>query len=361
MAPAVFFDGRSNRRRVVALVFADRLEIAEADNSGTASGGAPLASWAYDAIRRADGPTNTLRLTCTAALPLARLELRDPADRARILLACKALDGPGGVAAVSAWRIAGWSLATAAAILGMAWFGMPLLADRLSASIPYAWEAPIGAALDPQLRGMFGTACEAPEGVAALRLLVARLQTVARLPIAPEPVVLRSTVPNAFAIPGGRVYVLSALLAAAATPDEFAGILAHELGHVSHRDGLRRLIRDGGTSFLVGLMFGDVTGAGAVLVAGRAVLSAAYSRADEEAADAFAVTVMHGLGRPTAPTGALLQRITGPDEAQMPQILRDHPLTPDRKAMLQAEDAAPTGPALLGAAQWQALRGICDR
>src|SRR5438067_12903258 len=112
-----------------------------------------------------------------------------------------------------------------------------------------------------------------------------------------------SSLPNAFALPGGRVYVLSGLLAQAQSPDELAGVLAHEFGHVVRRDGLRRLIRDGGTSFLVGLMFGDVTGSGVVLMAGRIVLSASHTRAAEEEADAFAVTVMHRLGRPAAPMG----------------------------------------------------------
>ena len=75
--------------------------------------------------------------------------------------------------------------------------------------------------------------------------MVGHLQERARLPIAPEPAVLRSGMQNAFALPGGRIYVLSGLVTKAETPDELGGILAHELGHVSHRDGLRRLIRDG--------------------------------------------------------------------------------------------------------------------
>jgi predicted Zn-dependent protease len=154
---------------------------------------------------------------------------------------------------------------------------------------------------------------------------------------------------------------LSQLLSVAQTPDELAGVLSHELGHVAHRYGLRRLIRDGGTAFLVGLMFGDVTGSGAVLMAGRVVLSANYSRADEERADAFAVSVLHRLGRPTAPLGALLQRITGPSREEAPSLLRDHPMTPERKALLDAENLAPTGPALLDDGEWRDLKRICDR
>ena len=91
------------------------------------------------------------------------------------------------------------------------------------------------------------------------------------------------------------------------------------------------------------------------------VLSATHTRAAEESADAFAVKVLHELGRPTAPTGVLLERITGPGTGGMPSILRSHPLTPDRKAMLEAEDRPPTGPALLDAAEWHSLKHICDR
>jgi len=315
MERAVFFDGRSSRRRNVTLTFADRLVIADSE----ASRGTPPAFWPYDTIHRVDGPEDVLRLACTAAPPLARLELRDAAARANMLRLCPALDGPGGTAVVSVWRIAAASLAATAAILGMVWFGMPVHAN-----------------------------------------LVGQLQAVAQLPVTPDPAVLQSAVPNAFALPGGRVYVLSGLLAKAQNPDELAGVLAHELVHVARRDGLKRLIREGGTAFLVGLLFGDVTGSGAVLMAGRIVLGAAHSRAAEEDADAFAVTVMHHLGRPTAPTGALLQRITGPEPDVVPSILRDHPLTPDRKAMLEADHSPTTGPVLLEPVEWQALKRICD-
>src|SRR5271169_2081958 len=156
MERAVFFDGRSSRRRNVTLTFADRLVIADSE----ASRGTPPAFWPYDTIHRVDGPEDVLRLACTAAPPLARLELRDAAARANMLRLCPALDGPGGTAVVSVWRIAAASLAATAAILGMVWFGMPVHANRLVAITPYAWEKPLGDAVDPRVRAMFGTACE---------------------------------------------------------------------------------------------------------------------------------------------------------------------------------------------------------
>ncbi len=55
----------------------------------------------------------------------------------------------------------------------------------------------------------------------------------------------RTALPNAFALPGGKVYLLNGLLNLARSPDEIAGVLAHELGHVQHRDGMRRAYPDG--------------------------------------------------------------------------------------------------------------------
>jgi Zn-dependent protease with chaperone function len=356
MPPAVFFDGHSSRRREVTLRFADRLELVAQDEADIV-----LAAWPYVAIRRVDSPGGALRLACTEAPPLARLELRDSTAQDEIRRLCHALDGPGSVATISAWRITVASLAAAAVIIAMIWFGMPLLANQLAAVAPHSWEAWLGDAVDPRIRTLFGATCEKPAGVAALNKIVGTLQEAAHLPVAPEPAVLRTTMQNAFALPGGRIYVLSGLLARAETPDELAGILAHELGHVAHRDGLRRLIRDGGTSFLVGLLFGDVTGSGAVLMASRAVLSASYTRTAEESADAFAVTVMHGLGHPTAPMAALLRRITGPDQDGAFSLLRDHPLTSDRERLFEADDMPGAAPELLDPTEWQALKHICDR
>jgi hypothetical protein len=102
MDPAVFFDGQSSRRHIVTLAFADRLEIAAADEPG----GTTLACWPYEAMRRANGPAGALRLACTTAPPLARLELRDASAQADILRLCHALDGPGSAAAISVRRIA---------------------------------------------------------------------------------------------------------------------------------------------------------------------------------------------------------------------------------------------------------------
>lgn len=346
-----FFDGETNRKHTVTPRFGATLDLLEDD--------VRIASWNYADIRRSDSPSGIWRLSNVTAPPLARLEIRDPATGHALERLCPALAGPGGTPAAAVGRIALWSLVAAAAIIATIWFGMPLLADSITEILPLGWERPLGDATDKQIRAGFSDkSCATPEGSAALDKLADELQGAAHLRIPPRPVVLKSVVPNAFAVPGGRVYILSNLLEKAKSPDELAGVLAHEFGHVAHRDGVRRIIRDGGTGFLIGLLFGDVTGGSAMLGAARSLLSAAYSREVEAGADGFAIDVMHRLGRPTEPMGDLLLRLTGPGDQRL-SLLMDHPLTPERTQRLKDADAPVTGAPLLTDAEWHALQAIC--
>jgi len=348
---AVFFDGRSNRKRTVRLRFADGLDILEP--------GIILDRWPFDQVRRADGLPQTLRLRCATARPLARLEVTDAATQGFIAAYCRSLDVGGGAAA-QARRIVGWSFAAISSILLLALFGVPLAADRLAPVVPFAMEQRIGAAVDDQVRAIYeGKTCTGAEGQAAFTKLVDRLKTAGGLEFPLVAHVLSSKTPNAYALPGGRIYMLEGLLKKAKTPDEVAGVLAHELGHVQHRDGLRRIIQTGGTSFLVGLLFGDVTGASAVLFVGRSLLDASYSRDQESDADAFAAEVMRKLGRSPKPMGELLMRMSGSSETM--DLLASHPMSKDRLAAMSKVAPAFDGPELLSAAEWQALKSICTR
>ena len=170
---------------------------------------------------------------------------------------------------------------------------------------------------------------------------------------------LASPVPNAFASPGGKIYLLDGLLQKAESADELAGVVAHEMGHISHRDQMRMMIERGGVSFLTGLLFGDITGSSVAIFVTRSLLDVSYTRQAEENADAFAIEVMHTLGRSPAPMGELLFRITGAQGGRVAGILASHPLTEDRRALMRREDRPTTGPAILSTAEWQALKSIC--
>lgn len=350
-APAFYFDGLSSRRHAVSLTFRDRLEISE--------GGQALAVWPYADIRRADSPSGTLRLTCLTAPVLARLEIRDKAVAEAVISRSLRLDedlpGRRGIAA-----IVGWSLAAAISIVAIVLFGVPLAADRLAPLVPQAFERRLGGVAEGQVKVMFGgKICDHGAGPAAFAKLVNAVREAGGLDTSVETAVLSTPIPNAFALPGGKVYLFSGLLAKAENADEIAGILAHEMGHLKHRDGTRNLIYNGGTSFLIGLLFGDITGSGALIFASRSLVTASYSREAEQNADTFSIDVMHSLGRPTKPMGELMFRVTGKEADKGLSILAGHPLTEDRMARMAKEDRPPSGPPLLSPEEWMSLKEIC--
>ena len=184
-------------------------------------------------------------------------------------------------------------------------------------------------------------------GQAAFTKLVNAIREAAGMDSSIKTAVLATPVPNAFALPGGKVYLFNGLLAKAENADEIAGVLAHELGHLRHRDGTRNLIYNGGTSFLIGLLFGDITGSGALIFASRSLVTASYSREAEQNADTFSIDVMHRLGRSPKPMGELLFRVTGKEVDKSLSILSNHPLTEDRLTRMSDEDRPPSGPPLL--------------
>ena len=348
---SIFYDGTSSRRHAVQLGLKDKLEIFEDGNV--------VAAWPFADIRRVDGVAGVLRLSCQSAPSLARLEVRDVALGEALSLRCPHLEdnavGRGGVT-----TIIGWSVAAAASIVAVIWFGLPYAADRLAPLVPPVLERRIGDAAEGQIRSIFshGT-CNSPAGSSAFNKLMKQLSAAAGIAAPVQASVLKTDTPNAFALPGGKVFLFSELLSRSNDPDEIAGVLAHELGHVLHRDNMRNMIYSGGASFLVGLLFGDVTGSGALVVASRSLFTASYSREAEQNADDFSISVMHRLGRPTKPMGDLIFRITGNQGGDPGSILANHPLTEDRLKHFSDENRPASGPSLLTDKEWAALKAIC--
>lgn len=349
---ARFFDGQSNRKHLVTLALGDQCEIVE--------NGASIAQWPYDKIRRVDAPSGVLRLSCLATSPLARLEIPVGARAMELAGRCQHLDADTPGRKGSTVRIVGWSLAALVSILFVVIYGVPFAAERLTPLVPQSFESRIGDAADKQIRLAFGDkVCDSRDGQAAFKKLVGALRDAAGFNGPVDAVVLSTDVPNAFALPGGKIYLFNGLLEKARNSDEIAGVLAHELGHVKHRDNMRNVIYNGGTSFLIGLLFGDVTGSSAILFASRTMFDATYTREAEANADAFSIQLMHELGRSPKPMGELLLRVTGNEKDKNFSFLSNHPFTEDRLELMRKEDRSPTAPPILSDDEWMALRSIC--
>jgi Zn-dependent protease with chaperone function len=357
--PAIFFDGTSSARHdVVVETTATGLRIVGA-------GGSSMDEWAYAELRRQSAPDGVLRLGRHGETLLARLEIRDAALASAIEDRAETLDRSGAADRAMRRKVVGLSLAAIVSLIVTAIVGVPALISRMVPFVPVGVEKKLGIAVDKQVRTALDTrklgatfACTEPAGRAALMRLVAKLETAAALPVQLSVDVVRRSEPNAFALPGGHVYVYQGLIDAAQVPDELAGVLAHEIGHVAHRDGTRTVLEAAGLSFMFGMMLGDFVGGGAVVIAARTVVRSSYSRQVEAAADNYSVGLMSKVGGDQRALATILARIAS-DKNQGPKILSDHPETKDRIVAINALATAGTTTPLLGAADWAALKHIC--
>lgn len=144
--------------------------------------------------------------------------------------------------------------------------------------------------------------------------------------------------PNAFALPDGRVILLDDLVRLAASEDEVLAVLAHELGHVRERHGLRALIQGSVVAGLAGAVLGDIS---ALLAAAPAVLlQARYSRDLEREADAHAAAALIASGRSPHALADILERMQKVSGHDASALLSTHPATHERISSLR-ERAGP--------------------
>lgn len=146
--------------------------------------------------------------------------------------------------------------------------------------------------------------------------------------------------PNALALPDGQIIVLDELLAFSANDEEILAVLAHELGHVRHRHGMRLMLQSSVVSASAALWLGDTSTLAALL--GSLVLSSGYSRAMETEADDYALERFRRLGWNGASLAAMLTRLQAvnrdggqEDGAPGGQLFATHPDLDERIRRLQ--------------------------
>lgn len=246
------------------------------------------------------------------------------------------------------WRATTASLVVAVALLvGAVIWGIPAASGALSVAVPQtlrarmdtalmdelasrSWlqpsavPAPRQQALETAVQRMLGAAF-APQDRPAYQLLFRRL---------PE-----SAGPNAFALPGGTIVISDALLELLPDTDGqphpgLLGVVAHEIGHVHHRHGLRMVMNASAVGVMMGWWIGDYS---TVLAAAPALLlQAGYSRDFEREADNESLRIMHAAGvdprgmvaffaalrqaRPTSGSGPGLGLATHPPDSERERL-----------------------------------------
>jgi predicted Zn-dependent protease len=138
---------------------------------------------------------------------------------------------------------------------------------------------------------------------------------------------------NAFATPGGYLYVYSGLLLAAADTAEVAGVLAHEAGHVVARHSARQMVSAMGLDAVTRLALGENPGGVAQLAAGFAgqTLMLAHGRGEEYEADEYGARYTAKVGYDPRGIGTFFEKLEAREGgAAPPTWLSTHPATPDR-------------------------------
>jgi Zn-dependent protease with chaperone function len=139
---------------------------------------------------------------------------------------------------------------------------------------------------------------------------------------------------NAFAIPGGIVVITDDMVGIAQSDDEISAVLAHEVGHLIGRHGLRILLQDSASALIIAGLTGDLTNVTALSATLPTVLmQAKYSRDFEREADEFAFDYLESSGIRTDVLQELLLRLddtTPGDGDDIPGWLSSHPQAKDR-------------------------------
>ncbi|MCW5748795.1 MAG: M48 family metallopeptidase [Alphaproteobacteria bacterium] len=272
----------------------------------------------------------------------------------------------------------GGVVAARAVTIGAMAFAAEMLPNVVAPFVPHAWQRPLGDSVVASMTGDMPK-CTGIEGQQALQKLIDRLQQVSTYERRIDVTVVQNPVVNAFAVPGGRLIVFSGLIDKASGPEEVAGVLAHEVGHVVHHHSMKGLLRAYGFDMLMKLVTGGYSsdvqtlgGAGGVLLALR------HSREAEREADHTALELMDKLGMRADGLstffGKLLEMQNKPpqgdkdkqppadptgkprDAAEEMGILSTHPPTLER---LEATKRPATGAPAMTEREWKALRTIC--
>ena len=335
--------------------------------------GALLDRWDGDALHAVDKPSPRRKLRLARGEnDLARLSFADLEAGPTVLARFPNALRRQKLSAPMIKRIALWSAVAAASLAFVVWIVIPAAAGQLAKIIPQQVQSRVGEKVSDQLVQIVALMekkrpeqliCTGDKGRAALDALVARLaaktggQTF-HVRVVDTPMV------NAVAMPGGHILVTSGILKFVDGPNELAGVLAHEMGHVVLNHSAENLIKVGGVSALFSLLVGDVAGGAVIIAVANSLVQGSFSQEAERAADDFAVDLMKRAGLDAKPLSKFFDKLAAQEkemgverEGGIMEWMASHPPTQARATAVR--EAAAAGDTALTDAQWLALQGIC--
>jgi Zn-dependent protease with chaperone function len=357
-APALYHDGVTARSRPVSIRIDENLLVI-ADVNGTV-----LDRWPLDQVHAVGEPGSGEAPRLRSGFDRdARLTLASAADFARLAANFPKLtrSNPGWK---HHWRpILLWGGGAILSVVLIVTVVIPVAAPLIAQHMPASWEARIGDEAATQINRVLASgrpACRSSEGMKSLDTVIARLTEGSEGPgISVR--VLDARPINAFALPGGHIILFRGLIADAKSPDEIAGVLAHEIGHVMRRHPVETAVKGSAASILIGLLLGDIAGGTIMGGIGQVMAGAAYSREAEREADSIALDLLNRANIRADGVVAFFERVAPKQGVQERDIaiISSHPMSADRATLFRSQGTG-RGAALTDA-EWQALRQICPQ
>ena len=355
---ATYYDGQSAGDNPVSVVFDGAAIAISGPNTGKII-------WPVSGLHAIDPPAlgHVFRLTHDG-WPGARLVVRDEAFIVSLIERAPQLKG--GVSFADMGKILAW-IVGGLALAGLAtWALIYLMPDQLAQVMPNSWRIRTGNAIEAAMADG-AKRCDSTAGEEALGALIGDLAE--GNPDLPPVSIHIYDIPvmNAFAVSGGNIIVTRKLLDQADVPEELAGVLAHEIGHVYYRHPEAQMIRATGLQVLASV----ITGSNGGNFGTNAALMAAlvqHTREMEAQADGYARQALdnasidpQGLKRFFEKVLALEKKhgIDSGPFAALGNILSDHPGTEDRIKLIKPLSPGKVAKPPMSPEQWQALKKIC--
>jgi Zn-dependent protease with chaperone function len=226
-------------------------------------------------------------------------------------------------------------------LLVSVFWGVPTLARRVADTLPVEATEALGRGSLKTLDKLILKPSELPQE-RQKQLEGAFVAMAEKYPELPLKLHFRSGLPaNAFALPDGSIILTDALVESASRDQQIFAVVAHEIGHVKNRDGLRTVLSSTALALVFAAYFADLaqlTTLGAGLP--TAFSEARFSQAQEAEADAFALRCLQDAGiRPYHMADMLrtLQARTGGEPGTAAQYLASHPPTSERVALFESD------------------------
>lgn len=321
--------------------------------------------WPYAELRRADDDNGLIMLKRTPDTG-ERLIFDDDA-RAALKAAAPALFKPKAHG-VESPAVVGWLAGAAASLAAIFLVGIPMAAKPIAHALPDRYQQQIAGIARSQMEGLTDYCEGVDQAELTLDNLLLRFidASPSREDDALRPIVnvtmVHAGFPNAFAMPDDTIVVTDQLIAAAESPDELAGVLAHELGHIASDHVMANVIRSSGAGVFFDVVFGGAGLGQAAAIATVNLASLRYSREDEAEADRIALDYLDDINADPGAFARFFDRIahiTGEDQhaSRWATLLSSHPASAERAAAARAR--AHSGEPALSPYEWQLVRSAC--